>query len=174
MRLLYYFYRYGCRLQDACTLPLVTLNILIMAQKTFKYSNGDVTVVWKPDVCIHSGICVKGLPGVFDAKRSPWIDTSQADTDAIVEQVKKCPSGALSYIMNNEQTNTGQPVAEAAQITNIEIIPNGPIAIKNECHIKHSDGREEIKQGKIFLCRCGHSKNKPYCDGSHKREGFVG
>ena len=73
-----------------------------MAQKTFKYSNGEVTVVWQPGVCIHSGICVKGLPGVFDNKRSPWIDTKQAAPNEIVEQVKKCPSGALSFFMNNE------------------------------------------------------------------------
>ena len=41
-----------------------------MAQKTFKYTNGEVTVVWKPGVCIHSGICVKGLPEVFDNKEA--------------------------------------------------------------------------------------------------------
>jgi uncharacterized Fe-S cluster protein YjdI len=145
-----------------------------MAQKTFKYSNGELTVVWKPDVCIHSGICVKGLPGVFDAKRSPWIDMSQSETSAIAEQVKKCPSGAISYFMNDEQQTTALPVAEPAPVTNIEILPNGPIVIRNECHIKHSDGREEVKNGKISLCRCGHSANKPFCDGSHKREGFVG
>jgi uncharacterized Fe-S cluster protein YjdI len=65
-------------------------------QKTFKYPNGEITVIWKPDVCTHSGICARGLPGVFDPKRKPWIDMSQAETQQIIEQVKKCPSGALS------------------------------------------------------------------------------
>jgi len=71
-----------------------------MSQKTFKYSNGKVTIVWQPDLCRHSGICVRGLPAVFDNKRRPWIDPGQADTLTMIEQVKKCPSGALSYFMN--------------------------------------------------------------------------
>lgn len=145
-----------------------------MSQKTFKYNNNEVTVVWKPEVCIHSAICVKGLPGVFDATRKPWIDLGQANTSAIIEQVRKCPSGAISYIMNNDAADSEGPVAEAANITNIEIMKNGPIIIKNECHIKHSDGTEEVKQGKTALCRCGASSNKPYCDGTHGKVGFEG
>ena len=76
-----------------------------MSQKTFKYTNGEVTVVWKPDLCVHSGNCVRGLPKVFDVKRKPWIDANQSDTLLIVEQVKKCPSGALSFIMNESNTD---------------------------------------------------------------------
>lgn len=145
-----------------------------MPQKTFKYSNDEVTVVWKPEICIHSAICVKGLPGVFNSGRKPWIDMSQANTKDIIEQVRKCPSGAISYIMNDSAINTTDIVAEAANITNIEIMKNGPILIKNECHIKHSDGTEEVKQGKTALCRCGASASKPYCDGTHGKVGFVG
>jgi uncharacterized Fe-S cluster protein YjdI len=65
-----------------------------------KYSNKEITVIWKPEICIHSGICASGLRKVFDPKRKPWIDMSQAETQEIMEQVKKCPSGALSYFMN--------------------------------------------------------------------------
>jgi uncharacterized Fe-S cluster protein YjdI len=72
------------------------LNKLFMPIKTHHYSNGEVTVIWKPDVCIHSAICFKGLAEVFDPRRKPWIDLSQADTKRIIDQVKKCPSGALS------------------------------------------------------------------------------
>ncbi|MEI7734891.1 MAG: (4Fe-4S)-binding protein [Ferruginibacter sp.] len=75
-----------------------------MPLKTHKYTNGSVTIIWKPDTCIHSGICARGLIQVFDPKRKPWIDTSQADTESIIEQVKQCPSGALSFIMNNENS----------------------------------------------------------------------
>ena len=67
------------------------------------YNNGEVKVIWKPGLCIHSGICFKGLPGVFDPRRKPWIDVAQADTKTIIEQVKKCPSGALSYVMNEKE-----------------------------------------------------------------------
>lgn len=73
-----------------------------MPQTTHKYSNGKITVVWKPNVCIHSAICFNGLTAVFDPRRRPWIDMSQADTERIIEQVKKCPSGALNYLINEE------------------------------------------------------------------------
>jgi uncharacterized Fe-S cluster protein YjdI len=63
---------------------------------TKRYSNGEVTVVWKPGLCIHSAICFQGLPQVFDPRRKPWIDPMAASTDEIRTQVGKCPSGALS------------------------------------------------------------------------------
>jgi uncharacterized Fe-S cluster protein YjdI len=77
-----------------------------MAQKTFHYTNGEVTIVWKPETCIHSGVCFRGLPGVFDPRRRPWIDASQSGTQEIIEQVKKCPSGALSFFLNEKEGST--------------------------------------------------------------------
>lgn len=76
-----------------------------MSQKTFKYSNGEVTIIWKPDLCQHSGNCVRGLHEVFNPKEKPWIDASAASTERMIAQVKQCPSGALSYMMNNEPGN---------------------------------------------------------------------
>jgi uncharacterized Fe-S cluster protein YjdI len=73
-----------------------------MKDITMKHSNGEVTVIWRPSLCQHAGNFVRGLPGVFDFKRKPWIDAKQATTAEIVEQVKKCPSGALSFLMNHE------------------------------------------------------------------------
>ncbi|MDN5200869.1 (4Fe-4S)-binding protein [Fulvivirgaceae bacterium BMA10] len=61
-----------------------------------EYSNGEVTVIWQPHLCIHSGICVKGLASVFQPKEKPWIKMDGASTQAIIDQVKQCPSGALS------------------------------------------------------------------------------
>jgi len=63
---------------------------------TKHYSNGEVTIVWQPHLCQHSGICFSGLPEVFDPRRKPWIEQNNSTTEKIVEQVKKCPSGALS------------------------------------------------------------------------------
>jgi uncharacterized Fe-S cluster protein YjdI len=71
-----------------------------MPRDTIKYTNGKVTVVWKPKICQHSAVCWKGLIQVFNPKERPWIKMDGATTERIVEQVKKCPSGALSYFMN--------------------------------------------------------------------------
>jgi uncharacterized Fe-S cluster protein YjdI len=73
-----------------------------MKDITKKYSNGEVTIVWKPALCQHSGICVRGLGEVFHPQSNPWITPEKAGTEQIIDQVKKCPSGALSYFMNGE------------------------------------------------------------------------
>ena len=75
-----------------------------MEQKT--YTNGEITVVWKPGLCAHSTKCWKGdhgLPEVFKPREKPWIDINGAESDRIEEQVKRCPSGALSSFRNNEE-----------------------------------------------------------------------
>lgn len=61
-----------------------------------RYSNGEVTVVWQPSLCIHSAICARGLPQVFDPRRRPWVILDGHTTQQIVDQVEACPSGALS------------------------------------------------------------------------------
>ncbi len=70
-----------------------------MAEK--RYSNDEITVVWKPDLCVHSTNCWKSLTPVFDPRRRPWIDMAAANTERIMATVDKCPSGALSYIAND-------------------------------------------------------------------------
>lgn len=61
-----------------------------------EYSNGDVTIVWKPKLCIHSEVCVKTLPKVYNPKERTWIKPENATTEELISQVAKCPSGALS------------------------------------------------------------------------------
>jgi len=65
-----------------------------------RYTNGEMTIIWRPELCIHSGICAAGLPGVFDPARRPWIDPDSAPTEALIAQVRMCPSGALDFEMN--------------------------------------------------------------------------
>ena len=137
-----------------------------------------MTVVWKPDQCIHSKICWTQLKEVFDPRKRPWVNIAGSTTDTIIEQVRKCPSGALSYFMNEVANDTpetqSEPVAEAAHILKVEVRPKGPYLLNTQCLIIHTDGREEIKNGIVALCRCGASNNKPYCDGTHNAVQFEG
>lgn len=147
-----------------------------MPKDTLHYTNSEVTVVWKPKVCIHSSVCWKGLIEVFNPRERPWIKMDGATTEKIIEQVRKCPSGALSYFLNADKIESDKPdkvVAESANILKVEVT-SGPYLIKSECLIVHSDGTEEIKNGTVALCRCGASQNKPYCDGSHNKIDFKG
>ncbi|MFA7687597.1 MAG: (4Fe-4S)-binding protein [Moheibacter sp.] len=63
---------------------------------THEYSNGEITILWKPELCTHSGICVKTLPQVYNPKERPWVKPENATTAELINQVAKCPSGALS------------------------------------------------------------------------------
>ena len=70
---------------------------------TKHYTNGEITLLWQPHICTHSAICFKGLPTVFDPRKQPWITMENSTTQEIKEQVVKCPSGALSYSINEEK-----------------------------------------------------------------------
>ena len=71
--------------------------------KKIEYSNGELTIIWQPDLCQHSGICVKTLPQVYNAKERPWVKIENATTDELIAQINKCPSGALSYRLNKKE-----------------------------------------------------------------------
>ncbi|MEQ8239954.1 MAG: (4Fe-4S)-binding protein [Cyclobacteriaceae bacterium] len=138
--------------------------------KVKEYSNGEVKVIWKPDVCIHSEICFKGLPSVFDPKSRPWINVKGANTTEIVAQIDKCPSGALSYEMENGFSIKDQ----VSQETLVEVSKDGPLMIHGNIAVKDADGNQTNKEKVTAFCRCGASQNKPYCDGSHKKISFKG
>lgn len=73
-----------------------------MSETIKHYTNDNVTVVWQPGLRKHATKCRKGLPEVFDYQKRPWITMEGAETEAIVNQVKQCPSGALSFFINEE------------------------------------------------------------------------
>ncbi len=137
--------------------------------KTKEYSNGDVTVVWEAKKCIHSAICVKGLPKVFNPEARPWIKLDTAKTEDLVNTVKKCPSGALSFYMNDEDDQSAESLE-----TKVEVLENGPLLVYGTLKVTHKDGQEETKNRTTAFCRCGASQNKPYCDGAHVKEDFKG
>lgn len=72
-------------------------------EKIIKYPTKDITVVWKPEICQHAGICVKMLPEVYHPKERPWVKPDNATTEQLIAQISKCPSGALSYHYNEEK-----------------------------------------------------------------------
>ncbi len=139
-----------------------------MKDITKEYSNGEVTIVWKPSICAHAAICT-GLGEVFNPKARPWINAEGATTEQIVQQIDKCPSGALSYYYNDDKNKPVEVVGD----TKVEVSPNGPLLIYGNFTIKHKDGSEEEKHKVTALCRCGASGNKPYCDGSHVKASFT-
>jgi uncharacterized Fe-S cluster protein YjdI len=134
-----------------------------------EYSNGELTIVWKPKTCIHAAECVKRLPRVYNPKAKPWIKIENATTDELKTQIEACPSGALSYKMINKMNNE-----EAHLETKVEVLENGPLLVYGTLHITNAQGETEKKNKTTAFCRCGASQNKPYCDGAHLKSGFQG
>lgn len=64
------------------------------------YSNGEVTISWEPEKCIHSGICARTLPNVYKPKEKPWITIENASSEELIQQVALCPSKALTISRN--------------------------------------------------------------------------
>lgn len=137
---------------------------------TKHYTNGEITITWKPNQCIHSKLCWTGLAEVFNPRERPWIKMDAATTASIMEQVDKCPSGALSYFRNEDKVENKAPQVDVDTI--VEVAANGPLLVYGNITIKNKNG-EEVKKNKVTaLCRCGASGNKPYCDGTHVKIGF--
>lgn len=130
---------------------------------TKHYSNGEVTILWKPNLCAHTGICINGLPKVFDKDRRPWIIPESASTEELIRQVDQCPSGALSYIMNRHEPEKTPSLPEVR----VEVKPKGPLLVMGRFLLVDVQGKEMESSGNMAFCRCGMTKNDPFCDGSH-------
>lgn len=124
-----------------------------------EYTNGEVTAVWKSELCIHSGICLKGLPEVFNLKQRPWVNMEGATSKEIVGPVRECPSKALSI-----KGVKFKKVDSSA--TQINLISGGPIIVKGGGTVIDRK-KVEVFNETVSFCRCKRSKNYPYCDGTH-------
>ncbi len=132
-----------------------------------EYRNEQIAVAWEPDLCIHTGNCVRGLPAVFDPQARPWVAIDAATADEIAAIVQRCPTGALHF-----RRLDGGPQEPAPAETTIAARPNGPLFVRGNLRIVGEDGQLIREDTRLALCRCGHSDNKPFCDGSHRRVGF--
>jgi uncharacterized Fe-S cluster protein YjdI len=106
--------------------PCAFLNSAAMEDFIRKYSNGEITVVWKPGTCIHSRLCWKELGAVFNPSAKPWVNITGATSQRIMEQVKKCPSGALSFYRDHEGPSLN-PVATSEKELRADSTPVKPM-----------------------------------------------
>jgi uncharacterized Fe-S cluster protein YjdI/CDGSH-type Zn-finger protein len=135
-----------------------------MTRRTYRGSNLEVS--FDSDLCIHATECVRGLPAVFDRDRRPWILPDNVHADEVSAVVERCPTGALQY-----RRLDGRPGEQPSTATTVTPIEDGPLALRGDLVIRHEDGALESLP-RAALCRCGQSKNKPFCDNSHVQAGF--
>ena len=116
-------------------------------------------------ICSHAGLCTEGLPAVWRLGTEPWIDAGGADVGAIIAIIEACPSGALSYSIDGVE-HRDQDRAPAVTVSR-----NGPYVVTGGIGLDATPG-EGASSEHYALCRCGGSRNKPYCDGTHWRIKF--
>lgn len=131
------------------------------------YRASGITVLWEPRLCIHSGHCFRHLPAVFLPGDVPWIHPERADPERITDVVRKCPTGALHF--ERPDGSAEEPASHGVEVT---VMPNGPLYLRGDLEIRRLDGTVVRRDTRVALCRCGRSKNKPYCDDSHLEAGF--
>ena len=124
----------------------------------------SATITFDGHRCIHARRCVLGEPTVFKANvEGPWIDPDAADAENLLRVAMNCPSGAIRVARRDGGPEEGNP-----RVNTIALRENGPLAINAEIDLAG------MRIGtRATLCRCGHSKNKPYCDSSHVAAGFA-
>src|SRR5713226_5215029 len=115
------------------------------------------------------GNCVSGLPEVFDPKARPWVRPDRAAAGRIAELVMRCPTGALHFRRLDGGADEAVPKA-----TTMRQITNGPLYVRGDVEVQNETGEVIRRDTRLALCRCGHSANKPFCDGSHRTAGFQG
>ena len=138
-----------------------------MASKISTYSGEKITIHYDVKRCIHAVECARGLPGVFDISRKPWVDPNAAAADTIAEVIRRCPSGALHFTRHD-----GGPAEPVPEQNTIGVSANGPLTLQGDLEVIGLDGSVLLKDTRMTLCRCGASNNKPLCDGSHTKAGF--
>jgi len=156
-----------------------------------QYTNGEITVFWKPAKCIHATTCFRELLEVFNPGRRPWVNMEGAPTRRIIEVVNKCPTQALTWKYNSELSQDEQassrhePVVKDEETpktlavseekfipVRIQIMKNGPIVVEGEFRIIGPEDNELKTMRMTSFCRCGNSGSMPFCDGTHRKVDF--
>lgn len=122
-----------------------------MAFKVFNYEGGAMTVHYESKRCIHAKECVRGLPGVFDPKKRPWVTPDAASADVVAPKIRQGEASSPDLV--------------------VTVRPDGPLIAEGPVVVRGERGGEH-RGTNCALCRCGASDAKPFCDGSHKSAGF--
>ncbi len=125
------------------------------------YEGEAVTVHDNRGICAHIGYCTDQLPDVFRTGIEPWIDPDGAPGERVAEQTRRCPTGALSHSVDGvEDRDQERPPT-------IQVVAAGPYFVTGGIELQDTEHGEGASLEHYALCRCGRSKNKPLCDGTH-------
>ena len=137
-----------------------------VGDKRESYQGREVTIHDNRGMCAHIGHCTEGLPAVFRMRQEPWISPDAAGREAVAATVHRCPSGALSHSVDGVERR------DLERKPAIYVSPDGPYVVTGGPELRDTEPGEGASTEHYTLCRCGASKNKPFCDGAHWKIGF--
>jgi len=145
-------------------------NKLTIKNKRRDYVGKEITIHDNRKICSHAKECVNNLPSVFKLGSKPWIDSDGSKIQDIINTVRKCPSGALSYSIDGIEYR--DPKEQRDPI--LTVLKNGPYYITGGIDLigENIEFGEGASKEHYTLCRCGTSENKPFCDGTHRTINF--
>ena len=132
-----------------------------------RYPGQDVDVTWDERLCIHIGECSRAQGDLFVAGREPWCAPDVTKIAEVADVCGRCPSGALAY-----EVKDGSTTEKAASRNTVNVTYDGPLFVRGDLAIEGAPADMAGTRFRAALCRCGQSKNKPFCDNSHEAAGF--
>lgn len=138
-----------------------------MADRVYKFDGEKMEVLWDSRLCIHVGECTRAEGELFVSGRKPWSQPDLGEPDYVAEVVRRCPTGALAYRRKDGGAEEAVPSTNTVTLAN-----NGPLYFEGELRIEGAADDMPGVRARAALCRCGDSKNKPFCDNSHEETGF--
>jgi CDGSH-type Zn-finger protein len=135
----------------------------IIKDKRKNYVGKEITIHDNRKICSHAAECVNNLPSVFKFNARPWINPDAADKQQIINTIKKCPSGALGYSIDEVEYK------DQERMSMVTVSKDGPYTITGVIDLigDNIQFAEGFSKEHYTLCRCGASNNKPFCDGMH-------
>ena len=145
-------------------------NKLTIKNKRRDYVGKEITIHDNRKICSHAKECVNNLPSVFKLGSKPWIDSDGSKIQDIINTVRKCPSGALSYSIDGIEYRDLKEQRDPI----LTVLKNGPYYITGGIDLigENIEFGEGASKEHYTLCRCGTSENKPFCDGTHRTINF--
>jgi CDGSH-type Zn-finger protein/uncharacterized Fe-S cluster protein YjdI len=136
-------------------------------EKKYSFPGNQVDVVWDGRLCIHIAECGRAKGDLFVGGRQPWCQPDLAGADEVIDVVERCPTGALTYdVKQGDRTESPQ------EENTVTVSCNGPYFSRGDLAIENAPDDMPGLAFRAALCRCGHSKNKPFCDNSHEEARF--
>lgn len=135
--------------------------------KIREYQGQGVVIQYEVKRCIHVEECIRALPRVFNQHQRPWIQPGDTAADEIVNAVLRCPTGALHFVRQD-----GGAAEQPPARNTVSFVADGPLYVHGDLELRDQEDNLLLTDTRMALCRCGASKNKPFCDNTHLETGF--